>query len=81
MSGDVLQSYILGHNFTKTQISSTVRPPADGEEADLLSIGGRSSQSSISEVSEVSSATPRYIHNLFCFLDFNCPNFCVTLLV
>ena len=60
MSRDVLQSYLLGHNFTKTQVNNSVRPPADGEEADLLSIDGRSSHSSVSENSEVSSATSRY---------------------
>ena len=59
MSKDILQSYILGHNFTKNSVGNNVRPPTIGEETDLQSVGGRSSHSSVSEKSEVSTATPR----------------------
>ena len=49
----MLDAFILGHNFTKN-----VRPPTIGEENDVAD--ERSSQSSVSEKSEVSTATPRY---------------------
>ena len=61
MSRGVLQAFILEHNFTKNSVGNAVRPPTIGEETDLISVGGRSSHSSVSEKSEVSTATPRYL--------------------
>ncbi|CAK8690624.1 unnamed protein product [Clavelina lepadiformis] len=52
----IVQSYILGHNFTKDHSNIAVRPPTIGEEHEAVSI---SSHSSVSGKSEVSTATPR----------------------
>ena len=55
----ILHSFICGHNFTKNTAGNSVRPPTIGEENDVISVDGKSSHSSVSEKSEVSTATPR----------------------
>lgn len=51
-----VHNFLQDHNFTK----SCARPPAIGEENDVVSVDGRqSTHSSISGKSEVSTATPR----------------------